>query len=128
MDEKIEALLNQYIVFGQKEKPYRCSRCMYSTDDNEQKFCWCTDRDSTPQWPAPDWIKNVDYPRFVVAKDKAKSAIKQLVEAAKTRAFKQGEAQGYSIAQLDKPLQVNPKSHTYDNALPTNIKEDKSEP
>lgn len=67
-------ILEQFIIFGQHQRPFKCARCGASTEDKEQRYCWCTDRDTSPNYE-PNWIENIDYPRYVKAQTEA---LKQL--------------------------------------------------
>lgn len=46
-------------------------------------------------------------------KQTLKIMIAPYVAEVEREAFERGKSHGYSVAQLDKPLQVNPKSHHY---------------
>jgi hypothetical protein len=85
IDEQIDEILNQYIVFGQKQQPFCCARCSAQTDDDTETFCWCTDRDSSSRADSPTWIKNIRYPRFAKAKGTARQAIHSLLAQERQR-------------------------------------------
>lgn len=79
--KEVEQILNQFIVYGQKQEPFVCAKCGIQTSDNAQKFCYCTDPDTSPNSP-PNWIDNVNYPRYAKAKGTAVAAINTLINKA----------------------------------------------
>lgn len=86
--EWLDSTLNQFIVFGQKKEPFNCARCGAGTDDTSQSFCHCTDPDSSASADSPNWIEDINYPRYIEAKGKATQAILNHIsdELAKARA------------------------------------------
>lgn len=73
-----------------KERLYHCARCGASSDDKNQTFCFCTDRDTSPQWPEPSWINNLSYPRQQKAVAKAKLLVLERLQQNGVLAKQQG--------------------------------------
>lgn len=98
--KEIEKILNQFIVYGRKQQPFVCARCVVQTEDDSQLFCYCNDPDTSPR-SDPNWIKNINYPRYTEAKGKATQAITNLIAEARAEELEKALEEHYVPTMLD---------------------------